>query len=169
MDNKIFLREANISDIKILQHWDKQQHVIECDPEDDWDWEIELNRNPTWRKQMVAELNNRPIGFLQIIDPAEEETHYWGNINANLRAIDIWIGEKYDLGKGYGTTMMKLALDICFEDEKVSAVVIDPLETNVRAHKFYEQIGFKFLEERRFNDVNCFVYELTRQDWKLSL
>ena len=154
MDDKIVLREANINDISILQHWDKQQHVIDCDPEDDFDWEIELRKFPVWRKQFVAELNSRPIGFLQIIDPAEEETHYWGNIEKNLRAIDIWIGEKEDLGKGYGTVMMKLALKICFKDKTVKKVVIDPLETNVKSHKFYERIGFKFVEER-FRKESC--------------
>lgn len=170
VDNEIILREANINDISILQYWDKQQHVIDCDPEDDdWDWDIELNRDPVWRKQLVAELNGKPIGFLQIIDPAEEETHYWGEVNSNLRAIDIWIGEKHDLGKGYGTIMMKLAFNICFKNEKITAVVIDPLETNVKAHKFYERIGFKFVEKRKFDDSNCLIYQLTRLDWKLNI
>jgi aminoglycoside 6'-N-acetyltransferase len=33
------------------------------------------------------------IGFVQIIDPAREESHYWGDAPGGLRAIDIWIGE----------------------------------------------------------------------------
>lgn len=41
--------------------------------------------------------------MLQIIDPYEEETHYWGPIKKNKRAIDIWIGEEKNLNKGYGT------------------------------------------------------------------
>ena len=51
---------------------------------------------------------------IQIIDPALEESHYWGDVPENLRAIDIWIGEETDLGKGYGTQMMQLALARCF-------------------------------------------------------
>lgn len=43
------------------------------------------------------------IGVIQVIDPAGEETQYWGNIGEGYRAIDIWIGEAEDLGKGYGT------------------------------------------------------------------
>ena len=43
---------------------------------------------------------------LQIIDPAMEETHYWGDVAPNLRALDIWIGEEADLGQGYGTAIM---------------------------------------------------------------
>jgi aminoglycoside 6'-N-acetyltransferase len=131
----------------------------------DWGWEVELGRNPDWREQLIAELDGRPIGFIQIIDPEQEESHYWGNVAANLRAIDIWIGREADLGKGYGTKMMALALARCFDDPAVSAVLIDPLASNTRAHRFYERIGFRFLEPRRFGDDECFVYRLGRTDY----
>jgi len=32
----------------------------------------------------------------------------------NLRAVDIWIGEEGDLGRGHGTIIMRLALARCF-------------------------------------------------------
>jgi RimJ/RimL family protein N-acetyltransferase len=54
-----------------------------------------------------------------------------------MRAIDIWIGEESDLGRGYGTEMMRLALDRCFADQAVKAVLLDPLTRNTRAHRFY--------------------------------
>lgn len=161
----IALRPATIADLPLLRHWDEQLHVIASDPNDDWEWETELQRTPEWREQLIAELENRPIGFIQIIDPALEESHYWGSISGNLRAIDIWIGEKTDLGKGYGTEMMKLALDRCFAVPEVEAVLIDPLISNKRAHKFYERIGFKFMERRKFGLDDCLVYKLMRRDW----
>ncbi|WP_081972521.1 GNAT family N-acetyltransferase [Leptolyngbya sp. KIOST-1] len=104
------LRPAILADVGLLRHWDEQPHVNAADPNDDWGWEVELGRTPAWREQFIAELKGRPIGFLQIIDPAQEDSHYWGEVPAHLRAIDIWIGEPTELGKGYGTTMMKLAL-----------------------------------------------------------
>lgn len=159
------LRPATSADLTSLQHWDEQPHVIDSDPNDDWKWEIELDRTPDWREQLIAELEGRPIGFIQIIDPALEESHYWGDISMNLRAIDIWIGEEADLGKGYGTTMMQLALARCFADPQVTAVLIDPLASNTRAHRFYERLGFQFVEPRRFGDDDCFVYCLTRSGW----
>lgn len=162
----IKLRPAKISDLKLLEHWDKQQHVIDCDPTDDWNWAYELPRDPEWRDQLVAELNGRPIGFIQIIDPFEEETHYWQNAEPNLRAIDIWIGEEEDLNKGYGTIMMNLALDLCFANDGVNAVLIDPLENNKKAHRFYERMGFEFIEKRDFYGSDCFVYQFTRKTWK---
>ena len=164
-DHEIRLREATLQDLALLKHWDDQPHIIESDPNDDWNWDTELTLKPDWREQLIAELHGRPIGFIQIIDPAREESHYWGKVPENYRAIDIWIGESQDLNQGYGTVMMKLALERCFKDENVTTVLIDPLETNLKAHRFYERLGFKFLEKRKFGEDNCLVYRLNRSDW----
>ncbi|PJZ69075.1 GNAT family N-acetyltransferase [Leptospira perolatii] len=165
-DESIVLRNAVPEDAQLLRYWDDQPHVLQSDPNDDWNWEIELGKAPSWREQLVAMLKGRPIGFIQIIDPLLEESHYWGEVQANLRAIDIWIGEPFDLGKGYGTKMMEQAIERCFADPNVTAILIDPLASNHRAHKFYERFGFQFLEVRRFNEDDCFVYRLNRTDWK---
>lgn len=161
----MILRSATPADLGLLRHWDRQPHVIAADPNDDWGWEQELSRQPDWREQLIAELDGRPIGFVQIIDPAREDSHYWGSVPDNLRAIDIWIGEAGDLGCGYGTRMMTLALQKCFAPPEVTAVLIDPLASNVRAHRFYERLGFRFVERRQFGDDDCFVYRLHRSDW----
>jgi aminoglycoside 6'-N-acetyltransferase len=78
------------------------------------------------------------------------------------RARDLWIGDAADLGKGCGTEMMRLALERCFADPSVTAVLIDPLAANTRAHRFYERLGFRFVERRRFGNDHCFVYRLDR-------
>ncbi len=162
---QITLRTATINDLALLRHWDEQPHVKASDGDEDWNWEYELQRFPEWREQLIAELDSRPIGCIQIINPAEEESHYWGDVEAKLRAIDIWIGEAEDLSKGYGTIMMNLALERCFENEKVTAILIDPLETNHGAIRFYERIGFQFVERRTFEDSECMVYKMSREDW----
>jgi aminoglycoside 6'-N-acetyltransferase len=161
----ITLRAATSDDLSLLRYWDEQPHVIASDPNDDWGWEVELDRNPDWREQLIAQIDGRPIGFIQIIDPAREDSHYWGDVPANLRAIDIWIGEETDLGKGYGTKMMQLALARCFATPSVTAVLVDPLASNIRAHRFYERLGFKYIARRQFGDDDCLVYRLNRADW----
>ena len=85
----LHLRPATTSDLALLRHWDEQPHVLASDPNDDWAWEVELTRSPDWREQLIAELSGRPIGFVQIIDPAREESHYWGDVPEGLRALDI--------------------------------------------------------------------------------
>lgn len=164
----ITLRPANPKDLATLRHWDEQPHVMASDPNDDWNWEVELLRSPYWREQLIAEKNGQPIGFVQIIDPALEESHYWGNVPCNLRAIDIWIGEEHNLGKGYGTIIMRLALERCFAHPNVTAVLIDPLASNTRAHRFYERFGFQLIETRHFGLDECRVYQLNKEAYQQS-
>lgn len=161
----ISLRKASIADLSLLQYWDKQEHVIAADPDDDWNWEQELMRDPEWREQLIAEYCGRPIGVLQIIDPQLEDSHYWGEIAAGKRAIDIWIGEAEDLGKGYGTQMMEQALKICFVPEEVEEVLIDPLKSNKRAIRFYQRLGFTLVEDRDFGLADCAVHTMRRITW----
>lgn len=163
--NFISLRKANIEDLPILKHWDDQPHVIASNPNDQWNWKAELQRDVDWQEMYIAELDGSPLGFIQIIDPAREESHYWGEIEEYCRAIDIWIGDKKDLGKGYGTEMMKQAIDRCFADSKVHTIWIDPLESNKDAIRFYKHLGFEFVEKRRFGEDECAVYRLDRKTW----
>jgi aminoglycoside 6'-N-acetyltransferase len=44
--------------------------------------------------------------------------------------------------------------------------MLDPLAGNRRAHRFYERLGFRFVEHRRFGDDDCFVYRLERSAWQ---
>lgn len=159
------LRTATLGDLDLLRHWARQPHVLASNPNDDWGWEEELARSPDWREFLIAELDGRPIGFMQIIDPAREDSHYWGDVPPTLRAIDIWIGEAGELGKGHGTEMMTLALDRCFAAPEVEAILIDPLANNTRAHRFYERLGFVFVERRWFGEDDCFVFRLDRATW----
>ena len=159
------LRPATMDDLAMLRRWDEAPQVVESDPNDDWGWEEELARSPDWREQLIAEVDGTPIGFIQIIDPAREDSHYWGDCPADLRAIDIWIGEEAYLGRGLGTRMMQQALERCFADPRVPAVLIDPLASNTRARRFYERLGFRFVEHRRFGLDDCAVYRLDRGDW----
>jgi aminoglycoside 6'-N-acetyltransferase len=162
----IALRPATLADLPLLREWDEQPHVIESDPNDDWRWEVELRRDPAWREQLIAEVDGRPVGFVQVIDPAREDSHYWGEVPDGLRAVDIWIGDAADLGRGYGTRIMELALARCFAEPTVTGILIDPLASNTRAHRFYERLGFRFVERRRFGQDDCLVYRLERGDWE---
>lgn len=159
------IRTATSADAALLRRSDEQPHVLAADPHDDGGWEIEVGRSPDWREQWIAEVDGRPIGFIQIIDPAREESHYWGDVAADLRAIDIWIRDEADLGRGHGTEMMQRALARCFAEPAVTAVLIDPLADNTRAHRFYEPLGFRPVERRRFGDDECLVHRLVRAEY----
>ncbi len=161
----IRLRTATMADLPLLSSWDEKPHVVESDPNDDWQWEIELDRSVPWREQLIAELDGVPIGFVQLLDPAEEETHYWGDVPANLRAIDIWIGEEAYLDQGHGTAIMTAAIERCFAPPEVTAILIDPLVSNTRSHRFYQRLGFAPIERRSFGEDDCLVHRLDRTVW----
>jgi aminoglycoside 6'-N-acetyltransferase len=159
------LRPATKADVELLSYWDTKAHVMAATGADDvTDWSAEIGSDPQF-EVLIAQDAGRPIGVVQIIDPQLERTHYWGDVAANLRAIDIWIGEEADLGRGLGTLMMGLALDRCFAASEVNAVLIDPLESNTRAHRFYERLGFTPVGPRVFGEDHCLVYRLERADW----
>ncbi|MXV15354.1 GNAT family N-acetyltransferase [Hufsiella ginkgonis] len=112
---------------------------------------------------LIAVVCGKPIGIVQIIDPLLEDSHYWGDVEPGLRAIDIWIGEADQLNKSYDTQMMQLALARCFAPPGVTAVLIDPLGNNTRAHRFYEPMEFTFLREQVFGKDRCRVYGMERR------
>jgi aminoglycoside 6'-N-acetyltransferase len=106
LDGRITLRPMSLADVPLLDLWDRQPHVMAATSDDpdqpkafgDTYWPDELALVGPDCQYLVAELDGRPIGAMQIIDPHTEETHYWGQIEPNL----IWIGVAEGLGKGYG-------------------------------------------------------------------
>src|SRR5690349_14183276 len=160
------LRRATADDIPRLAHWDEQPHVIAATGDDDViDWAVELAHQDDVQEVLIAEVAGRPLGVVQIIDPANERTHYWGDIEQHLRAIDIWIGDAADLGHGHGTAMMREALERCFAPPDVTAVVIDPLASNTDAQRFYVRLGFEPVGPRTFGNDDCLVHRLERAVW----
>ena len=50
-----------------------------------------------------------------------------------------------------------------------SPIVIDPLNSNVAAHRFYQRLGFAVEGRRMFDEDDCLVHRLTRADWEARL
>ena len=175
----VTLRRATLADAPLLARWDREPHVIACTTDDpDAEvafagavWEEEIAGSGDDSFYLIAEIDEgpggRPIGAMQVIDPHTEPTRYWGEIEPNLRALDVWIGEADALNRGYGTAMMTQALDDCFAEPRVTAVVIDPLNSNTDAHRFYARLGFRPVGRRLFNgEDDCLVMRLERADWR---
>lgn len=169
------LRPATPADADLLRRWDEAPHVIRAVTDDprastafvDADWDEELADPSPVSFYLIAEVDGRPIGAMQVIDPHLEPTHYWGDIEPGLRALDIWIGPSDALGRGFGTRMMHQALELCFADPAVRAVVIDPLNSNTDAHRFYQRLGFVAVGRRLFNgEDDCLVHRIERPVWE---
>jgi aminoglycoside 6'-N-acetyltransferase len=184
--HRIHLRNATIDDMALLLQWDEKEHLQGSYGGDadynDWNWEYELQRkNVSWRYQLIAEVvedvedekkveehRTIPIGFVQIIDPREEESHYWGiDCERNLRAIDIWIGDERYLNRGYGTQIMKQILQspMVFGHTNVTGVIIDPMANNYDAHRFYQRLGFVPMGIQYFGPDRCLIHRMNRTDY----
>lgn len=172
IDPRMKLRIATMADVPVLDRWDREPDVIAATSDDpdavkafgDTCWPDELAQMDGFSRYYIAELDGRPVGAMQIIDPHSETTHYWGEIEPGLRAVDIWIGAARDRGRGHGETMMRLAFQLCFADPAVTAIVIDPLASNERAHRFYRRLGFEPVARRMFGEDDCLVHRLTREE-----
>lgn len=170
----ITLRHATLDDIPTLVRWDYDPDVIACttddpDAENAFEgivWAEEIEACSEVSQYWIAEEDGRPVGAMQIIDPHLEPTHYWGEHPPNQRACDIWIGDDADRNRGLGAEMMQQALAMCFADPAVTLVVIDPLNTNTDAHRFYQRLGFTVVGRRQFGESDCLVHQLTRADWR---
>jgi len=159
------LRPATRAHAVLLRGWESAPHLAGQLSGDDWQWETELRAPHAIRQPLIAELGGRPIGFIEILEPALDPEGYWGDAPAGLCALDIWIGEPGALGQGCGSTMMRLALARCFAQSDVTAVVVDPLAANTRAHRFYARLGFCPVERRWFGKDDTLVMRLDRRDW----
>ncbi|MDX2081016.1 MAG: GNAT family N-acetyltransferase [Terrimicrobiaceae bacterium] len=156
------LRPARPDDALTLRRWETSPHLAGLLGDDDWQWETALDQHGAERKPFLAELDGRPIGFLEILDPSRDPELYWGETQAGTRAIDLWIGEPEFIGRGFGRDMMRQAVNLCFADPAVHTILVDPLVSNQAAQRFYERCGFQFAAERRFGHDLCRVYKLAR-------
>jgi aminoglycoside 6'-N-acetyltransferase len=173
IDARVRLRDATADDRHHLEAWDRDEAVMAAAGHDgqggditDGGWLDELALMSPVYRYLIAEMDGRPIGAMLLIDPHLEPTRYWGDIAPHQRAIDIWIGHGRDRGRGHGTAMMRRALQLCFADLAIEAIVIDPLASNTRAHIFYQRLGFEPQALRRFGDDDCLVHRLTRETWQ---
>ncbi len=78
--------------------------------------------------------------------------------NCGLKRIDsanrtatlgIFIGDKEERSKGYGTETIKLLLDYGFNYLNLHEITLDVYEFNKRAIRCYEKVGFKEYGRRR--------------------
>jgi RimJ/RimL family protein N-acetyltransferase len=76
----------------------------------------------------------------------------WMDLVNNEAWVGIGIGEREFWGKGYGTDMMKLAVQYAFIELNVHRVSLGLMDYNPRALRSYEKAGFR-LEGRTRGDV----------------
>lgn len=158
------LRIATPGDADLLRRWEQAPQVREAGALG-WDWDVQLHEDVDWRQSLVAEVDGRAIGFIEWIDTAREPEGWFGDIGEGIRAIDLWIGEADALGQGHGTAMMRPVLAACFADPATRAVIVDPLQSNLAAQRFYRRLGFQVQADADLHGDACRLMRLERADW----
>ena len=160
----VTLRPVLHTDIPMLEVWDSDSDVMAAIAADvRRDWHAELERDKRFTELLIGEIDGHPFAFVELCDAANEESHYWGDdVEQGAWALDIWIGQPQFRNRGLGTTLMQVALARCFDRHDAKVVFIDPLVSNVAAHRFYERLGFQAVGVRWFDDDECLVYRLPR-------
>lgn len=89
---------------------------------------------------LIVSHHDRPFAYVQ-----HANAHGWGDFTrglpADTRAIDALIGDPAMIGRGHGSTFLRvLALEL---SRHHSALMIDPAPDNLRAIRAYENAGFR--------------------------
>ncbi len=84
----------------------------------------------------------------------------------NRRAtLGIFIGEKEDRNKGYGTEAIKMLLEYGFKYLNLNNIKLDLMEFNERAYRCYQKCGFKeYGRRRKCNFINGKYYDTIEMD-----
>ncbi len=140
----IRLRAPERSDIPLFVSWLNDADVIENLPRylpmstgEEEQWFERMLQAPADEHPMVIEIkdgeNWRPIGNVAFHE-----------INQRSRnaEVGIFIGEKSEWNKGYGTEAMRLMLEIGFNTLNLHRIFLRTLATNLRGIRAYEKAGY---------------------------
>ena len=159
------MRRANLADRDLLVAWDADPDVRASGGDDDWrDWDSVLAEESGYEEFWLAVEDDGPSGIVVLLDAAREPTHYWGDVEPYTWALDIWIGRPDHRSRGLGTAMLRWAIERCFTVHGARRILIDPLETNVRAIDLYRRVGFTDVGPRTFGEDRCLLLEVSRPD-----
>ena len=129
-----------------------------------WVWPREIEA--TWQEVWIGDLRatSTPMGVVVVLNTAADPSGYWGEVSPGTYAIDIWIADAAQLRKGYGTVMMKDAIDRCFRVHSAHTILVDPLAENDGAISIHQHLGVDVIGKRTFGADECTVLRLCRPD-----
>ncbi len=145
------LMEDREEDYRLMHRWCNSRHILETYSGE----ERSLSQiREKYRKRILGEeavtpafivLDGRDIGYLQFyrIDPASYGTGTEIDMEQDSYAMDLFIGEEEELGKGIGSRIVGLTCSYLFRELCAQAVYIDPRTDNVRGIRSYLSAGFR--------------------------
>lgn len=163
MDNYIFnFKPAQVSQRELIHNWLKQDYISE------WIHGVGLkntlnglekffqycsegksiNRQMNITQHWIGYDGDIPFVYLltsNVFKNEDNEYAKYSNTNGPIITLDIFIGNKDYVGKGFAAHVIKEFLQCEFSD--VTEVFIDPEQCNNKAIHVYEKVGFKKVGE----------------------
>lgn len=121
-------------------------------------------------KEYLANTFNSKQYFFSIIKLENDEmigTVSLEDVNFidRIATLGIFIGEKEERNKGYGTEAIKLLLDYSFNYINLNNIKLDVMEFNERAIQCYKKCGFKeYGRRRKCRYINGKYYDSINMD-----
>lgn len=132
----------------MLAAWLREPHLREWwgDPEQALA-EIREAMDDVATEPLIAELDGRPIAYVQSYNPHLEDDHPYQDQPFGTLGVDLSIGDPALVGIGHGSALLAALVETLFA-EGAPRIVIDPHPDNLRAIRAYEKAGFRKLGER---------------------
>lgn len=171
---RIRLRAVEREDLPRFQRWINDPEVIAgltidwpLSLADEEAWFEAVQKRPQKEKPLVIEVREgdtwKPIGNLGF------HKIEWDNGSAE---VGIMIGEKDYWNQGYGSEALRLLVQYGFETMRLHRIWLRVMETNPRAIRAYEKIGF--VHEGRMREAqfahgahhDILLMSILRPEWK---
>lgn len=160
------LRPLTRVDVDAMEHWGKFSEPglqwANFDPRSEVEkdiWFASGRDDHARRRLAIVTLDNRLIGTVGL-----------RNINRALgeATLGIRLGAG-DVGRGYGTEAVLLILRLAFEDINLHRVNLDVAETNLRARRSYDKVGFRRIGQHIGLDGQRYIdMEISRREFYLK-
>ncbi|MEK8034954.1 AacA4 family aminoglycoside N(6')-acetyltransferase [Ideonella sp. DXS29W] len=96
----------------------------------------------------IAMLGDRPLGYAQSYVAMGSGDGWWEDVtDPGVRGIDQSLADEHDLGRGWGTRLVRTLAEQLFRDPSVTRIQTDPHPDNGRAIRCYEKAGFRAVRE----------------------
>ena len=161
----IYLSPVSVEDAEKYTRWLNDFETTDYTGRSGQIYTIENERK--WLEEGTLNKENQIFGIIDL-----KNDNLLGNcglhkINPINRTavLGIFIGEKEERNKGYGTETIKLLLDYGFNYLNLHEIQLEVMAFNKRAIKCYEKVGFKEYGRRRECEyINGKYYDVINMD-----
>jgi len=167
---KIIFEKMSEEDLPMIWQWLAQPHIEKWWKEaDDYNVFADLYRSKMHSDEVfpfIIYLDGKPIGFIQYYLTDKINNGWWlQHIDwpEKTAGVDLFIGLKDYIGKGYGTILLKQFIDeYVLKHPDISTVILDPQPTNLGAIRCYQKVGFTEVKHVITPDGPALMMKLTQ-------